>query len=172
MPASSASRGLARALLGAAAWAAVLLAAACGFDWTVRDAPGASADAADAGPSTDAPVGDAPSEGSALGDGAAAADAADAAACAALAGDLDAKKKAARTCKLSSGECQTTVKDQCGCDVFVAVPGSASVVEYQQGVTSFQGSGCPLGCGASCPPPPMFAPTCLAQGTGGNQCYP
>ncbi len=75
---------------------------------------------------------------------------ASAADCDALRAEVEAKRKAARRCVLASGQCTEIVKDQCDCDVVIAIPGSAAVATYEAAVTAFESSGCARGCAQTC----------------------
>ena len=142
--------------------------AGCSLDFTVRSQPadGGSApdanDASDANPSEDA--------GSDVAVVDATPDADAAADCTALALEVETNLKNARACVLASGQCMTTVKDQCNCDVVIAVAGSASVAIYEASVTDYKASGCALGCSdAGCPS--TGSRNCLQKG-GIVECFP
>lgn len=136
--------------------------AGCSLDFAVRPQPADGGSPPDAGDASDA---DAPDDAGmsdvtvvdANGDADAAED------CAALAAKVDARRKETRKCTLASGHCQTTVTNQCGCAVVVAVAGSASVIAYQEAVDELKKSSCALGCGPSCPA--ITSKNCLQQNT-------
>lgn len=142
--------------------AIVALTSACAHDWSVRaDVDAAAVPTDDGGPSpveagpSDASVdarGDAPS-----GDGATSPD------CTALGIDLGAKRKAARSCQLGQGQCLSTVKDQCDCDVVIATSGSPQTIAYLSAVTALKASGCERGCASQCAP--TTPRNCLQQPT-------
>jgi hypothetical protein len=142
--------------------------AGCSLDFTVRPEPSDAGSPLDASDASDAdPPGDAASDVT-IADASADADAA--VDCTALAVEVDQKRKATRTCTLASGHCQSTVKNQCGCDVVVAVAGSGSVIAYEDAVTRLKSSGCALGCGdGGCPSPTPR--NCLQQNTD-VLCFP
>lgn len=137
------------------------LTGACAHDWTVR------ADG-DAGPSAIDDGGPLPVEAGPTdagidvavdatpGDGATGPD------CTALANDLGAKRKAARVCQLGQGQCLSTVKDQCDCDVVIAASGSPAAIAYVSAVNAFKASGCEKGCAQQCAS--TTPRNCLQQG--------
>jgi hypothetical protein len=141
----------------------VSLAPAACFDWNVRGGP-APADAApeDARP----PEGDAAS-----------ADASDATPepdgapdCAAIEAELVTLRAAARSCQLAQGHCATKAKDECDCDLFVAVAGSAEASAYTARAREARALGCTSRCGASCAVLPVQG-GCVQQG-GAFTCSP
>jgi hypothetical protein len=140
----------------------ILLLAGCSLDFTVRPQPVEGGVPTDAGPDADAPLDAAPDVIDAGPD--VEVDANDSGPdCLALADEVDSKRDAARACTLAAGHCQQTVKNQCDCDVVIAVPGSADVIKYQEAVDRLVKSGCPLGCPGVCP---MTTPrNCLQNGT-------
>lgn len=137
------------------------LTGACAHDWSVRaDADAGATPIDDGGP---VPIEAGPSDAGIdaavdanPGDGATSPD------CTALAIDLGAKRKAARACQLGQGQCLSTLKDQCDCDVVIAVPGSSSAIAYASAVTGFKASGCPKGCASQCAA--TTPRNCLQQG--------
>jgi hypothetical protein len=119
----------------------VFAAAACSLDFTARpatDDAGSPPDAAAPDATSDAPSVDAADAGTTDAD--AAVD------CEALIAEVGTKKTAARMCSLGAGNCQTTTKDQCDCDVVIADPGSDAVTKYQQAVDRLKMSACAKGC--------------------------
>lgn len=148
------------ALLGALPSTAVI---GCSLGWDVRSAP------ADAEPDTQITGQDVEENKEAGTEIDASDDVADvpdsSVDCAALVTDLEAKKKAARACVLSSNQCTSTIVDQCNCNVVIAVGGSQEVIAYQTAIQNFVDSGCPKGCAASCPS--TTTKNCLTSG-----CFP
>lgn len=145
--------------------------AGCSLDFSVRPQPGdggSPPDAGtDAGPSiddagTDADVPDATS-----------ADGGDAAVgdCKALKDDLVVKKKTAQTCQTTTAFCQTSVKNECGCDIFVGKSDSVATFEYIGAIDAFKAANCVNG--AVCPGvcPATDAKQCLYY-LGEPLCYP
>lgn len=145
---------------------AVPAVTACSLDFTVRPDPGDAGAPFEAG-AADGEARDATSDAEAPETGGPDADAGPD--CTALANDVDAKRKAARACTLASGHCTTTVKNQCDCDVVVAVAGSAAVAAYQAAVEAFKSSGCFLGCTGSCAA--TTSKNCLQNGSD-VLCFP
>lgn len=132
--------------------------AACGFDWTVRETP-EEAGVAEAGGRDSAFDVDASDAASPIDAALADASVPD---CTALFAEVTRTRKAAIACKLSSGQCTAAVKDQCNCDVVVALPGSAETAAYKQAVLDLVASGCELGCGTGCGASTIR--NCLQQG--------
>ena len=150
--------------------AAVL--SACALDWSVRPSPDdASAPMTDAGAdATDAP---------------AALDAADtsvptdapvspeAAACDGLTIDVAQKRAKARDCQLTtSGQCMTTVDDQCGCKVVVTFPNATATSDYTAAVANLITQCGKPACTTQCPQlVPQTSWGCLSS-PGGVSCFP
>lgn len=128
------------------------IAAGCSLDFTVRPQPADGGSPSDAGPDVTEPDGDATGPDVDAGDASdGATEDADASIdCKALADDVDAKLKTARTCVLASGQCTSVVKNQCDCDVVIASSGAAATSSYQDAVAKFKASGCVLGCTGTC----------------------
>ena len=144
---------------------ACVLANGCSLDFTVRPDPGdASADGA-----TDVlveRVQDALAEGDAVQDGdAPSVD------CQALRDEVEAKLKSARACTLASGHCQSTIKDQCECDVVIATPGSTAAGAYADAVARLKNTTCERGCSPSPGCPLTTNRNCLQKGAI-VECYP
>jgi hypothetical protein len=97
------------------------------------------------------------------------ADAAGAPDCVALAASVDRARKDARACELGKGQCLSALKDQCDCDVVIAVPGSSKAIAFESAVSALRASGCPKGCAASCAP--STPRNCLQQ-LGDVVCVP
>lgn len=163
MPAAHrASRFLAGAFAALLGTLPSLVVVGCSLGWDVRSAP------ADAEPDVqstgeDVVEEEAGPEADAEGDVAETLDGSKD--CTALASDLEAKKKAARQCVLSSNQCTSTIVDQCNCAVVIAVGGSQEAIAYESAIQNFVDSGCPKGCAASCPS--TTTKNCLASG-----CFP
>jgi hypothetical protein len=142
-------------------WPLALLCSSCALDWTVGSgSPDAGADVADdhtsiadGGPHVDGSDGKAPSE---------------AASCGQLEANVDTAKLAAEKCSSMPDDCDSRVKDQCGCIVFVAQDSSEATATYSNAVEQLQDSGCPLGCG-TCPKPPAQS-LCLVNEQLGTSC--
>jgi hypothetical protein len=148
--------------------------AGCSYDWETGAASGeagvpeASAEAAiDAGGADAAidvavdagvDVGPAPEGGP------------DAAYCGDLAAQVDTAKTSAKKCTTTPPDCGSSVKDQCGCTVFVAQSSSAATQNYVSLVQEFGQSGCVLGCG-TCGPPPTQS-YCLVNSQDVPVCTP
>jgi len=96
----------------------------------------------------------------------------DASACAALAGDLAKAKARARDCMLASGQCTTTVNDECDCPVIVATAGSAASTDYSNAVAAYLAA-CkkPATCG-TCPQLGATASWACLQPMGVIHCTP
>jgi hypothetical protein len=67
--------------------------------------------------------------------------------CAGLLAQVETEMYAAEMC--TTGECTSSVVDQCGCKVNVAQPGSAATMSYAHAITAFKNS-CTPSCG-TCP---------------------
>ena len=144
---------------------------ACSLDWAVRsdsgDAAlpdgGRDADAADAPVSPDAADTSVPTD---------APLSADAAACAMLTSDVAQKRKKARECQSAvTGQCTTTVDDECGCKVIVTFAGAPNTTAYTAAVAKLVAQ-CTPDCSATCPQLPlMMAWACLAP-AGEFTCTP
>jgi hypothetical protein len=133
--------------------------AACGLDWTVRsDAGDASpvaeggidviadspiaVDVTDTSPPIDAPLSP------------------DAMACNALAADLNGKKAKAKDCQVGmTGQCTSTVDDECGCPVVVRFAVGTPTTEYKDAIATFV---------ASCGKPPAGSCLCPQIGLPGS----
>lgn len=141
--------------------------AGCSLDFTVRPQPADGGSSPEAG--ADADAGDRPNDAGTgeAGDGSP-LDADAAVDCDALELEVKAKLDAARACTLASGHCTTTVKDQCNCDVVIAVTGSPAASDYEAAVTKYKASTCALGCGTC---PSTANRNCLQKG-GIVECYP
>lgn len=136
---------------------------ACALDWDVRPDPGTGADSA--GPdandaTTDSATADATNDAP-VGDGAD---------CAGLLADVAAKKPVARACQLASGQCTTSVKDECDCDVVVALASGPKTDAYVAAIAAYRAA-CTPSC-AACPQlPPSGSWACLQSG-GVVECFP
>jgi hypothetical protein len=141
----------------AASLAIVTTLFACALDWDVRPDPGSGVDGA--GPdASDSATTDAPADTTSE------APVGDAADCAALLADVAAKKPLARACQLASGQCTTAVKDECDCDVVVALASGAKTDAYAAAVAAYRAA-CAPSC-AACPQlPPSGSWTCLQSGS-------
>jgi hypothetical protein len=134
---------------------------ACSLDWAVRADPG-EAPIAEGGADVTSESGDDD------GGDASAPDAAepDTGACEALAADLSARKDKARECQIAqSGQCTTTVDDECGCQIIVRTAGSAETTAYTSSVATFLAA-CGAPPAASCACPQLGLPAswgCLAK---------
>jgi hypothetical protein len=130
------------------------------FDWTVR--AGASAD--DAGLDASRPIDAQTVDGGEL-DGAVPSEAeAGPVDCPSLVDEARAARKAARTCQLASGHCATKVRDECDCDVFVAVGASAASDAFVAKAAEARAAGCTSHCAATCPSLPVQG-GCVQSGT-------
>ncbi len=140
---------------------ATLALAACSFDWAVRQGVSAVDAGDDAGedvqvitPGTDAghffdAGGDAPTID-----------------CASAESDLAAKKAAAIVCSVAgvpavSHQCETVVKDVCGCDFVVALPDSKGTMDYAAALKAFSDATCKA---ATCP---SICPALMSDQTRG-----
>jgi hypothetical protein len=152
---------VARVVLSAPALVLLLAAqlAACSLDWSLRSAdPGdaalvegsTTADAADAPVAADAADGSVPTD---------APISAEAAACRDLETTVAQKRTKARQCQLgAAGQCTTTVKDECGCDVVVTSAGATTTTDYSAAVSKLI---------ADCGKPPCLA-ACPQNGVPGT----
>lgn len=131
--------------------------AAC-FDWTVRTDTGPNDAGLDASLRPDVLA----SDGGAELEGAVPADAGPVD-CVALVDEARALRKAARVCQLASGHCSTKVRDECDCDVFVAVAASASTEALTTKAAETRAAGCTSHCG-TCPSLPLQG-GCVQVGT-------
>jgi hypothetical protein len=138
----------------------------CTLDWAVRPDPPFVDGGVDAGPDTVAPSdANAPADATVTD-----SDATPSVDCAALRSKVDTARKTARTCTLTIGECQQTVKNECDCDVVIRQVGSSQATAYVNAVRELLDSGCPTGCtGALCPS--TTGRNCL-QNPSGPECYP
>jgi len=136
---------------GLVAVAAGGVVTACSLDWSVRAEPGepsvteGGADVAADAPLTDAPADGAPEDAPVSADGSP---------CAALTADVANARKKARECQLgTTGQCGTTVDDECGCKVIVRTAGSTESTAYAAAVASLVGTcGKPTACATTaCP---------------------
>jgi len=157
-----------RAVACALACAAAPLLAACSLDWDVRPDPGdTSTDAA----SDAAPEGGARADASGPLDAAPKDGASDATDCTALAADVARTRPRARACQLAqTGQCKTTVKDECNCDVVVRLPSSPETDAYVAAVAAFTAS-----CTAACAACPQLVPSAswgCVQNPVAVECYP
>ncbi|MBS2016380.1 MAG: hypothetical protein JST00_26080 [Deltaproteobacteria bacterium] len=144
---------------------AVAALGACTLDWEVRPDPGVPSEAAspdvatDAG--ADAATPDAPLD----------ATEDDGAACAALLANVTSARAAARSCQLGqAGQCTSTVKDECDCNVVVRLASDPKTDAFVAAVASYRVS-CSPSC-AACPqekPPATWA--CLQSGSV-IECFP
>lgn len=145
--------------------------AGCSLDFTVRPDPADGGSPQDGGPDANQPDGDSGGDVTVADAGDASSADVDAAVdCKGLADDVDAKLKAARTCVLASGQCTTTLKNQCDCDVVIASNGSTQASSYQDAVAKFKSSGCVLGCTGTCAS--TANRNCLQGGGGDTLCFP
>jgi hypothetical protein len=140
---------------------AALAPAACSLDWAVRADPGVPPIAEGGADVVSESVGDDGGDAST-----ADADEPDSGACEALAAELAAKKNKARECQIAqSGQCTTTVDDECGCQIIVRTAGSAETAAYTSGVAAFLAA-CGAPPAASCGCPQLGLPAswgCLAK---------
>lgn len=140
------------------------IACACALDWDVRPDPGTNPDVlvpeAATEAATDAPAADAETD----------ATPADAGECEALLADVGAKKLLARGCQLASGQCTTTVKDECECDVVVALPSGSKTDVYVAAVAAYRAS-CTPSC-AACPQLGVSTSWACLQSGGEIRCVP
>jgi hypothetical protein len=129
--------------------------AACGLDWTVRSNPDDASPVGEGGPDVVADT----QLGVDVADATTEMDAPlspDAQACAVLAADVAAKKKKARECQFgAAGQCTTTVKDECDCDVIIRLQASTPTTDYTKAVSLYV---------ASCGKPPAAQCTCPQLG--------
>jgi len=142
--------------------AASLAPAAC-FDWTAREVPGPADTSTDTAMPSERDVtphdaADATPEPDAAPD------------CAAIEAELVTLRAAARACQLAQGHCATKAKDECECDVFVAIAGSAETSTYTTRAREARALGCTSRCGAPCPVLPVQG-GCVQQG-GPLTCSP
>lgn len=138
------------------------LAPAC-FDWTAREVPAPTDASADTTTplerdATTQDANDAAPEPDAAPD------------CPAIEAELVTLRAAARSCQLAQGHCATKAKDECDCDVFVAIAGSAETSTYVTRARDARALGCTSRCGASCPVLPVQG-GCVQQG-GPLTCSP
>jgi len=117
---------------------------ACALDWDVRPDPGTSPDVLVPDAATDATGTDATGT-----DAETDATETDAGQCEPLLADVTAKRTLARACQLASGQCTTTVKDECDCDVVVALATGSKTDDYTAAVAAYRAS-CTPSC-AACP---------------------
>lgn len=139
-------------------------ASACSYDWNVRAEGDSAADAATKDVVTEAP--DAGDTVDSSFDGTVFTDSGPS--CADLEAAINAAATNARACSLASGQCTTSVKDQCGCGMYVAVAGSSFANKYAAAVASYLAECIPTCTGCGSPP----AGTCLQHGDAGFLCYP
>jgi hypothetical protein len=140
---------------------------ACSLDWAVRSDPGASPESG--GDVADARSGD-------DSDAATSSDApmlVDSAYCMALAAEVARTKTKARECQLVvAGQCTTSVKDECECDVVVRFAGAVATTDYANAIGALRAA-CEksLAC-KPCPQLPLMGSwKCLQQGLP-VECYP
>jgi hypothetical protein len=149
------------------------LLAACSLDWSLRSAPGDASMPAESGGTADAT--DAPAAVDAA-DGSVPTDAPispEAAACQALESDLALKRKKARDCQIgTAGQCTTTVKDECGCDVIVTSAGSMSTSDFTAAVAALVGQCGKPPCVAACPQNGVPASWACLVVAGETRCTP
>lgn len=143
----------------AATFVVVTTPFACTLDWDVRPDPGLSTD----GAATDAI--EAANDGTTTTDALNDAPPIDAADCAGLEADVVAKKPLARACQLGqSGQCTTTVKDECNCDVVVRFASDPNTDAYVAAIAAYRAS-----CTPSCQACPQLSPpaswACLQSGS-------
>ena len=102
----------------------------------------------------------------------AAAEGSDADPCDALRAAVVSTLDKAKKCTFgTSGQCSTTVRDECDCDVVVSVAGSTEATAYVQAVADLHAASCPPSpaCAASCPVLPSKPSwSCLAT----SLCFP
>ncbi|MDB4993969.1 MAG: hypothetical protein JWM74_1401 [Myxococcaceae bacterium] len=129
----------------------------------------AGADAASGDASADAGIHDAALDSAPVD---AALDASDAGPCAALHDDVVLKRKKARECNLgTSGQCSTTVKDECNCDVVIRNATSAETNAYKAAVSALT-TKCAVDCSAACPQIGLPASWACLNNSGDIRCTP
>ena len=140
---------------------ALVVLAGCGYDWTIGPV-----DAGADGAELDGRAADDAASDTQSGDGAKS--------CAAIHADVDNARAAAKHCTSMPTDCATSMKDQCGCILFIAQPSSSATTSYLQAISAFKDSGCPLGCGACGVPPSQSLCTAGAGPDGGltTNCNP
>lgn len=130
------------------------------YDWTVRASADADVDATT--PKDDAGELDAPQV-----DGSDDAPPLDAGSCDSLAAALDEAFVDATKCILASGQCVARIKDECGCNRFVALPDSGATAAYVAAVAEYTTAGCKR---KVCPPCLAQISTCLQNEAGATLC--
>jgi len=147
---------------------------ACSLDWTVRPAT-----STDGGPDVigaDVVEGGADADGSAPTEGGVDGGQDDAAACAALAsadGGIGVAEDRARECSLASNHCETTITDECGCEVVVRDKDTDAGRAFASAVAAFDQNCGNQGCPPSCPALPLPSVwTCLQQSPAIFRCSP
>jgi hypothetical protein len=90
--------------------------------------------------------------------------------CLTLGGLLGEAKVNAKSCANVPGVCQATVKDECGCAVFVEDPTNDYAKSFAAFAAEFLAANCPQKCGAC--PDTSDGGLCAPQGTGPLQCTP
>ena len=142
---------------------ALAVCAAC-YDWTIGPAASGASDAGpdadgaiDASAPRDAGADSASVDSSSVSDGGPPDTAPD---CETLLGTVASDQAAAELCSAKPNDCMSTVKDQCGCTVFVAQSSSPATSAYLGAVQKLAQAGCVVGCG-KCPTPPSQS-LCLA----------
>lgn len=154
----------ARVLVAAFAASAVLGAAACSLDWTVRADPGPGADDGGEEAAADAPV-DAPADTTIVDAGSAD--------CAADFADLAKKRSAAQACTLGdTTACKTTVKDECGCDLVVTSPGASATSAFTSAVAKAAADKCTPACDACASAVPQASWACTQHPDTTIHCFP
>ena len=131
--------------------------AAC-FDWTVRADTAPNDAGVDSSQRPDAVA----SDGGTELEGATPPDAGPVD-CVALVEEARALRKAARVCQLASGHCATKVRDECDCEVFVAIATSATTESLTTKAAETRAAGCTSHCG-TCPSLPLQG-GCVQVGT-------
>ena len=139
------ARALGVALLGMLGGALSAFAPACSLDWTVRADPADGAALDSSGP--DGAVGETGSDAPADAPGDSAIDAGP---CSTLAADVAKARAKAKECQLgTAGQCTTTVKDECDCDVVVRAASSVEDAAYATAIAALiVACGKPAACGA------------------------
>ncbi|MDB5215727.1 MAG: hypothetical protein JWO86_3654 [Myxococcaceae bacterium] len=163
---------IARVVVLTPALVAAAVLSACSLDWSVRPDPGDASIAAEAG-GVDVTDALAPVDAA---DGSVPTDAPlspEAAACQALGDDVTLKRKKARECQIgTAGQCTTTVKDECGCDVIVTSAGSTKTSDFTSAVMTFLSECEKPPCTAACPQNGVPASWACLVVAGDTRCTP
>jgi hypothetical protein len=122
----------------------VALAAGCSLDFSVRPQSVDAGSPADSGGDADAEERDADSGADdQLVPDAATDQAVDGTVdCKTLRDELIVKRKAAQSCQTTTAYCQTSVKDECGCEIFVGMAGSVATNEWLAAIAEFKSANC------------------------------